>query len=68
VYIHGTPDERNLGRPSSYGCIRMKSRDVVELYAAVPIGTEVSIVKGALQGGSPWRSLLAKLDGGGNLL
>lgn len=48
VYIHGTPDEKRLGRPVSYGCIRMRSTDVMELYAAAPIGTDVSIVAGRL--------------------
>ena len=33
IYIHGTPEEKKIGRPASYGCIRMKSRDVAELYA-----------------------------------
>ena len=27
IYIHGTPEERTIGRPASYGCIRMSSRD-----------------------------------------
>jgi len=58
VYIHGTPDEKHLGRPASYGCIRMKSEDVIELYSAVPVGTEVSIVKGVLPGSPPWASWL----------
>ena len=26
IYIHGTPEERNIGRPTSYGCIRMRSQ------------------------------------------
>lgn len=43
IYIHGTPDERHIGRPASYGCIRMKSRDVVELFAQVRPGTRVEI-------------------------
>ena len=43
IYIHGTPDERNIGRPASYGCIRMKSRDVVELFEQVRPGTRVEI-------------------------
>jgi lipoprotein-anchoring transpeptidase ErfK/SrfK len=38
IYIHGTPEERNLGRPVSYGCIRMSSRDVVDLYNRVVRG------------------------------
>lgn len=44
IYIHGTPEEKNIGRPASYGCIRMKSRDVSELYAQLPIGALVEIV------------------------
>jgi hypothetical protein len=44
IYIHGTPEERAIGRPASYGCIRMKSSDVAALYNQVPIGTLVQIV------------------------
>jgi hypothetical protein len=44
IYIHGTPEEKNIGRPASYGCIRMKSRDVADLYARIPIGAIVEIV------------------------
>lgn len=43
IYIHGTPEERNIGRPVSYGCIRMKSRDVVELFEQVQKGTRVEV-------------------------
>ncbi|MEY2507825.1 MAG: hypothetical protein QOH01_2154 [Verrucomicrobiota bacterium] len=48
IYIHGTPEERTIGRPASYGCIRMKSRDVAELYAQLPIGALVEIVNDKL--------------------
>ena len=44
IYIHGTPEERTIGRPASYGCIRMKSSDVTALYAQLPVGTVVEIV------------------------
>lgn len=44
IYIHGTPEEKRIGRPASYGCIRMKSRDVAALYAQVPLGAIVEIV------------------------
>lgn len=44
IYIHGTPDERHIGKPVSYGCVRMRSRDVVELFDSVSIGTIVEIV------------------------
>ena len=43
IYIHGTPQEKNIGRPASYGCIRMKSSDVAELYDHVPLGALVQI-------------------------
>ena len=43
IYIHGTPEEKKIGRPASYGCIRMKSKDVAELYNQVPIGALVQI-------------------------
>ena len=44
IYIHGTPQEKFIGRPASYGCIRMKSSDVAELYNRLTIGTLVQIV------------------------
>ena len=44
IYIHGTPEEKYIGRPASYGCIRMKSRDVAALYNQLPLGTFVQIV------------------------
>ena len=43
IYIHGTPEEGLIGRPSSHGCIRMKNRDVVELFNIVKEGTLVEI-------------------------
>jgi len=44
IYIHGTPEEKKIGQPASYGCIRMKSRDVADLYAQVPVGAVVQII------------------------
>jgi lipoprotein-anchoring transpeptidase ErfK/SrfK len=44
IYIHGTPEERNIGRPASYGCIRMRSTDVINLYRMVGVGAQVTIV------------------------
>lgn len=44
IYIHGTPQEKKIGRPASYGCIRMKSKDVAELYDQVPLGAVVQII------------------------
>jgi L,D-transpeptidase catalytic domain len=44
IYIHGTPQEKTIGRPASYGCIRMKSGDVATLYNQLPLGALVQIV------------------------
>ncbi|MFP6874230.1 MAG: L,D-transpeptidase [Verrucomicrobiales bacterium] len=48
IYIHGTPEERTIGWPTSYGCIRMKSRDVIDFYARVNRGTGVYVKKAHL--------------------
>jgi hypothetical protein len=48
IYIHGTPEERNIGRPASYGCIRMRSVDIINLYSQVGPGAQVSIVQSPL--------------------
>ena len=44
IYIHGTPQEKTIGQPASYGCIRMKSSDITALYDRVPPGALVQIV------------------------
>ena len=43
IYIHGTPEERLIGRPASYGCIRMRSADVIDLYNRVDAGAELMV-------------------------
>ena len=53
IYIHGTPEERNIGRPASYGCIRMRSSDIVSLYNVVGRGAEVTIVDAPLVSAIP---------------
>lgn len=45
IYIHGTAEEKRIGRRASFGCIRMKSKDVIALYARVHIGTPVKITE-----------------------
>lgn len=45
IYIHGTPEERNIGQPVSYGCIRMRSRDVIALFDRVGVGARVDIFR-----------------------
>ena len=44
IYIHGTPEEKKIGKPASYGCIRMKSKDVTALYSQLPVGAIVKVV------------------------
>ena len=44
IYIHGTPEERFIGIPASYGCIRMRSRDIINLYDIVGVGAPVTVV------------------------
>ena len=44
IYIHGTSEEGKLGTPASHGCIRMKNKEVIELYEKIKIGTLVLIL------------------------
>jgi len=53
IYIHGTPEERLIGTPASYGCIRMRSSDIMNLYDIVGIGAAVTIVDGSLASAIP---------------
>ena len=41
--IHGTDEVSSLGRRASHGCIRMRIREVIELYRRVPVRTPVYI-------------------------
>ncbi len=51
IYIHGTPEERRLGSPASYGCIRMGSKDVADLYNRIGTGADVFVIRGSIQSG-----------------
>ncbi|MBI4437147.1 MAG: L,D-transpeptidase family protein [Candidatus Omnitrophica bacterium] len=42
--IHGTREPESIGKQGTKGCVRMFNQDVEELYAIVPIGTEVTII------------------------
>src|SRR5437762_13919276 len=48
IYIHGTPEEQRIGTPASYGCIRMRSSDIIRLYDVVGTGAAVTIVNAPL--------------------
>jgi lipoprotein-anchoring transpeptidase ErfK/SrfK len=43
IYIHGTAEENRIGYRASFGCIRMRSKDVIVLYDLVHIGMHVRI-------------------------
>ena len=51
IYIHGTTEEGNLGKPASFGCIRMGMHDVVDLFNGVGIGAKVEITPSRLPHG-----------------
>ncbi|MFT5716434.1 MAG: L,D-transpeptidase YbiS, partial [Oleiphilaceae bacterium] len=43
IYIHGTPDTEPMGVPRSHGCIRMRNKDVIQLFNHIAVGATVSI-------------------------
>jgi len=44
IYIHGTPEEGLIGKPASHGCVRMKNKEVIELFDLVQVNTPVLIL------------------------
>src|SRR6266849_11019868 len=64
IYIHGTPEERNIGLPVSYGCIRMRSSDIVNLCGIVGRGAQVTIVDAPLAAVIPGLNSGAQMAGG----
>jgi lipoprotein-anchoring transpeptidase ErfK/SrfK len=53
IYIHGTPEERNIGARASFGCIRMRSHDVIQLYDIVGPQARVTILNAPLAAALP---------------
>lgn len=43
IYIHGCPDSDSFSKPSSHGCVKMRNRDIIELFENVDAGTRVFI-------------------------
>ena len=62
IYIHGTPEERNIGLPVSFGCVRMRSRDVIELFDIVGTGARVMIENAPLEALVPGLTPVASRD------
>jgi lipoprotein-anchoring transpeptidase ErfK/SrfK len=60
IYIHGTAEERNVGRPASYGCVRMRSVDVLRVFNAIGVGATVDIIPGSLPDSSGQRASAPK--------
>ena len=44
IYLHGSPNETPMGIPGSKGCIRMRNKDIIELFDLVQIDEEVAII------------------------
>ncbi len=53
IYIHGTPEERTIGTPASYGCVRMKSMDIIDLFEIIGNGARVRIANAPLAPAAP---------------
>ena len=45
IYIHGSPDGAEMGMPGSIGCVRMRNRDIVELFELAAARTPVEILE-----------------------
>jgi len=45
IYIHGAPEDVEMGKPGSRGCVRMRNEDVIELFDTVETGTSVFITE-----------------------
>lgn len=56
IYLHGSPDTVAMGTPGSIGCVRMRNRDIVELFDLVPAYTPVDVVEFRLETGS-WNAV-----------
>ena len=44
IYIHGTAHEDQIGKKASHGCIRMRNKDIIELFSMCTIDMHVIIL------------------------
>jgi len=56
IYLHGSPDSAEMGKPGSIGCVRMRNRDISELFDLVPTYTRVNIADYRVESGD-WTRL-----------
>ena len=43
IYIHGTPDDVEMGKPGSHGCVRLRNENLIVLFDQVTTGMKVLI-------------------------
>lgn len=43
IYIHGTNDEEHISQPVSHGCVRMRNKDIIDLFKKVDLNADVWI-------------------------
>lgn len=43
IYIHGCPDSDSFSTPSSHGCVKMRNKDIIELFENIEVKTQVLI-------------------------
>lgn len=48
IYIHGCPDDDEMGIPSSHGCIKMRNDEVITLFDEVSVGCRVYITESVI--------------------
>jgi L,D-transpeptidase YbiS len=44
IYIHGSHELAEMGKPGSIGCVRMRNADIIELFDLLPCYSSVDIV------------------------
>jgi hypothetical protein len=65
--IHGTNKPYSIGQHLSHGCIRMKNKDIKELFEMIPLGTKVNIFGHILGDPNHEPRKLAEGDVGGDV-
>lgn len=50
IYIHGSPEDDPMGRPTSHGCIKMRNAEVIQLFDKIEAGITVEIIEGTFDG------------------
>lgn len=67
IYIHGTAEERTIGSPASYGCIRMTSNDVYEAFNLVSAGDPVVIERCSIKASLKALTAMEQAEASGTL-